>query len=511
MFLSMEEIKEFFRDKQVLIVGNSVEMMTQQNADFIDSHEIVIRLGRGIKTTPEDEIAVGKKVDVWISGLFRIPLLQEPEIQDKLNDKLILLNGSRIDVTDGWLKKTIAEYQYTPIFSDKEILEFYEKYGIINNSKKSFRFSAGMWAIFFMLEKVKTQKSLNIIGFDFFKSIAAADVNEGSIMPSSWHLPSVGNNAPVHNGPFEEKLVNEYIDQGKINWIRLNDSNKQRIYKSVRFGTLSNRLSRKRTIDQETLDSIGVINLNITNKCNLACTFCPIGSADYVNDREIMTIDTVKQFINRVREFSEVRKNGKRVTVSLSGKGEATTHKKFREIVELLAENKDVLRLQILTNGAQLYKYRDLIPLFERIRYNNYSNDTNKDKDKLLEYVKNCPNVTVTEINNESEWHEIPDFTDRVGMLSTNIIATDFEPPEIKYNYCHKLFQKMMIETDGSFLICCDDWKQFKFFGSIYERSFKEYLLSPLLKKYRRHIRKGVREMDPCRTCTYSSRPPRKK
>lgn len=508
MFVPIEEIKEFFRDKKVLIVGNSVEMMTQRNAELIDSYEVVIRLGRGIKTMPEDEIAVGNKVDVWISGLFRISLLQEEPVQEKLKDKLILLNGSRIDVTDGWLKKTIAEYQYTPIFSDEEILEFYEKYGIINNNVKSFRFSAGMWAVFFMLEKVKTQKSLDIIGFDFFKSIAAIDVNEGSLPPSSWHLPSVGNDTPVHNGPFEEKLVREYIDQGKLNWIRLNDSDKKRIYKSVKHGILSKRLRGKAITDQETLDNIGVINLNITNKCNLACVFCPIGSEDYVNDRDTMSIETVKQFIKRVREFHGHRKTDRRVTVSLSGKGEATTHKHFRQIVELLAEHKDVLRLQIITNGAQLYKYRDLIPLFERIRYNDYTNDTNKDKAKLLEYVKGLPNVQVTSIDNESEWHEIPDFTDRVGML-----ATDAEQPVtiIKHNYCHKLFQKMMIETDGSFLICCDDWKQFKRFGSIYERTFKEYLLSSTLKKYRRHILKGIREMDPCRTCTYSSPPPRSK
>ena len=503
MLQTLTEIQEFFKDKRVLIVGNSVELMTQKNAELIDSFDIVIRLGKGIKTTPADEIAIGKKTDVWISGLFRITLLQEQSIQEKLAGKLILLNGSRIDVTDGWLQKTIKEYKYTPIFSDAEILEFYEKYGIINNSKKSFRFSGGMWTIFFMLEKIKTQKSLDIIGFDFFKSMVDIPVNDNSLMPSSWHAPSVGADAPVHNGAFEENLVKTYIAENKLNWIRLSKSDKPRIYKMVRYGNISKRLVKKKALDKTVLHDIKTINLNLTNTCNLSCSFCPIGTDEYINDHDAMSIDTVKKFIERLREFYNITQT--KVTVSLSGKGEATIHKKFREIVTLLAEHKDILRLQILTNGALLYKYKDLIPLFDRIRYNNYLEDNNKNKAQLIEIINNSKNASITTIDNTKQWTEIKDFTSRVGMLTGGENAT------IKYNNCHKLINKMMIECDGSYLVCCDDWKQNKLFKTIYDRSFTNYLLSPEISKYRRHIRKGVREMAPCNTCTYSSKPKTKK
>lgn len=498
MYKTLDEVREFFRDKRVIIVGNSVEIMTQNNAELIDSYDVVIRLGRGIKTTPEDEIAVGKKADVWISGLFRIKLLQEPEIQEKLKDKLILLNGSRIDVTDGWLEKTIKEYNYIPIFSDSEILEFYQKYGLINNSVKSFRFSNGMWTIFFMLEKIKTQKSLDIIGFDFFKSLVDFPVNENSLIPSSWHLPSVGSDTPVHNGEFEQKLTEQYMSDGKLNWIKLNTSDKKRVYKKVKHGLLSTRLAKKLAADRKVIDDIVVINLNLTNACNLSCSFCPIGTDEYVNDNAMMTLETVEQFIKRVREF--VLDRGRKVTVSLSGKGEVTIHKKFREIVLLLAEHKDVLRLQLITNGALLYKYRDLISLFERIRYNNYTEDNNKNKEELIKILETSPNTEIVPIDNTKKWFEIKDFTNRVGVLQG-------ETPEIKYNYCHKLFNKMMIECDGSYLICCDDWKKIKKFGTVYDHSFRDHLLSNILRKYRKHILKGIREMDPCKGCTYSSNP----
>jgi len=499
MFKKIEEIQDFFKDKRVLIVGNSVELMTQENAKLIDSFDIVIRLGRGIKTTPNEELAVGSKVDVWISGLFRIPLLQEEEIQKKLEGKLILLNGSRIDVTDGWLKKTIEEYPYTPLFSDEEILGFYEKYGIINNSKKSFRFSAGMWAIFFMIKKVKSYKSLDIIGFDFFKSVADVHVNDGAILPTSWHAPSVGGDAPVHNGEFEEKIIRKYIDEGKINWIRLNDSDKIRTYKMVKYGTLSKRMRHKINSDQEVLMDIKTLNVDITHICNLTCSFCPQSLESYVNPNEVMKLDVADKIVNRIREYHKL--TGNVLNVSFSGTGESTTHPKFREIIErfLPLQDDGVARLHLICNGARLYKYRDLIPKFYRIRYNDYKDDSNPAKEKLIKILKQQKNTLIKEIDNTKQWYEIPGFSDRVGFMS------DANKPRVtEPNKCHKLFNKLIIGPTGNYVICCDDWSHTSL-ANIYDKSFKDYLLSESLRKYRRQLLKGVRELEPCKSCTYVS------
>ena len=499
MFKTIEEIQDFFRDKRVLIVGNSVELMTQENAELIDSFDIVVRLGRGIKTTPNEELAVGSKVDVWISGLFRIPLLQEEEIQQKLKGKLILLNGSRIDVTDGWLKKTIEEYPYTPLFSDEEILGFYEKYGIINNSKKSFRFSAGMWTIFFMLKKVKTYKSLDIIGFDFFKSIADVHVNDGAILPTSWHAPSVGGDSPVHNGAFEEKIIRKYIDEGKINWIRLNDSDNPRTYTMVKYGTLSQRMIKKRKKDLEILQDIRTVNVDITHICNLTCSFCPQSLDSYINPNETMDLETADKVVERIEEFVKV--TGKSLVISFSGTGESTTHPKFREILEKFfpLQDKGLVKVQVVCNGARLFKYRDMIPKFARVRYNDYKDDSNPAKERLIQELKKHKNVEIVKIDNTKEWHEIPGFSDRVGFLSSKDKPRITEP-----NKCHKLFNKVIIGPTGNYVVCCDDWNHTAF-TNIFDTSIKNYLLTETLNKYRSQLLKGVREMEPCKSCTYVS------
>ena len=50
-----QSIKELVRNKSIIFVGNSVEIMHYKHADFIDSHDIVIRFGRAMEATPKQE------------------------------------------------------------------------------------------------------------------------------------------------------------------------------------------------------------------------------------------------------------------------------------------------------------------------------------------------------------------------------------------------------------------------------------------------------------------------
>ena len=51
----VESIKELVKDKSIIFVGNSVEIMHYEHADFIDSHDIVVRFGRAMEATPKQE------------------------------------------------------------------------------------------------------------------------------------------------------------------------------------------------------------------------------------------------------------------------------------------------------------------------------------------------------------------------------------------------------------------------------------------------------------------------
>ena len=61
---------KLLENKTVCLVGNSVEILNYNKGEFIDSHDVVIRLGRGIPHKHSDQI--GRKMDIWATGFLRM-------------------------------------------------------------------------------------------------------------------------------------------------------------------------------------------------------------------------------------------------------------------------------------------------------------------------------------------------------------------------------------------------------------------------------------------------------
>ena len=64
-------INEFLKNKRVVLVGNSVEMMNYEYGDFIDSFDVVIHHGAAIAKTQAQYKNLGSRTDIWITGTFR--------------------------------------------------------------------------------------------------------------------------------------------------------------------------------------------------------------------------------------------------------------------------------------------------------------------------------------------------------------------------------------------------------------------------------------------------------
>ena len=71
------------------------------------------------------------------------------------------------------------------------------------------------------------------------------------------------------------------------------------------------------------------IDLDLAGNCNRRCSFCP-RSGDYPNVDEYMSIEIVREVIDRMREISF---DG---WIELAGRGEPTLNPDFEEIVRLL-------------------------------------------------------------------------------------------------------------------------------------------------------------------------------
>jgi hypothetical protein len=65
-------MKEWFNNKSIAIIGNAKSLFDKTYGDEIDSHDVVIRINRGIEVCAQhnNTKSHGKKVDVWCFNLY---------------------------------------------------------------------------------------------------------------------------------------------------------------------------------------------------------------------------------------------------------------------------------------------------------------------------------------------------------------------------------------------------------------------------------------------------------
>ena len=71
-------------NKNLILVGNSVEILHYQHGKFIDSHDVVMRMGRGLpnpNSLEDHSKSIGTKTDVWITGFLRANMSQQNRVR----------------------------------------------------------------------------------------------------------------------------------------------------------------------------------------------------------------------------------------------------------------------------------------------------------------------------------------------------------------------------------------------------------------------------------------------
>jgi len=224
----VQDIRDLVKDKKVVFVGNSVEIMNYKLAEFIDKFDIIVHFGKAMLATPEQRESLGSRTDIWITGTFRMLIYNQ--IRDKFlngdyaNTK-ILMNRSRANIIELDGKRFEDEIPkgmpYSNMFSDEECVELLKEFGI--KPTDNYRFSAGFWSILYFLRKVKTHKSLDLIGFDFFAKTTNKRRYDSPCDPHSWHLPIYIKPRSAHDSRLEQDYVSQLAHKDKLNWHVLTD------------------------------------------------------------------------------------------------------------------------------------------------------------------------------------------------------------------------------------------------------------------------------------------------
>lgn len=269
------------------------------------------------------------------------------------------------------------------------------------------------------------------------------------------------------------------------------------------------------------------IYIEITNICNLSCSFCSIDN----RVKESITIEKFEELLRKIDKYTDY--------VYLHVKGEPLLHKNLKELLDLcLKYHKQV---NITTNGTLLEDKKELLK-HDAVRQINISLHSENNKEDYLDSVFK----TVDELNNKIVIYRFWTLEDNkmnekstmivnkirnYYKLSTEIVdkiinekhvtirknlyidkANEFIWPDLgndyhnDIGYCYALKDQLAILVDGTVVPCCLDSKGIMNLGNIYENSLEEIINSEKYQNIKKGFsnRKACEEL--CKHCSFKDR-----
>lgn len=268
------------------------------------------------------------------------------------------------------------------------------------------------------------------------------------------------------------------------------------------------------------------IYIEITNNCNLNCSFC---SKDN-NIKRNMTLEEFEIILNKISNYTDY--------IYLHVKGEPLIHKNIIDFLKLA--EKYNLKVNLTTNGVLFPKlvnelntckslHKINFSLHSENNINNYvekilenvdklnkniiviyrlwtlsNNKLDNNQQKIVEKIKkhyNLSTETVDKIKNEKN----------IKIKSTIYVDKDnkFIWPNLEgnntYGYCYALKTHIAILVDGTVVPCCLDSKGIIKLGNIYKENLEDIIKSNRYKKLKKSFqdRKPCEEL--CQKCTFKN------
>ena len=260
------------------------------------------------------------------------------------------------------------------------------------------------------------------------------------------------------------------------------------------------------------------IYIEITNACNLNCSFC------IKNSRKIiyMSRSNYEYIINKIKGYTK--------EIYLHILGEPLMHEDINYFIEYANDN-DIL-VNITTNGYLINNINNYNIHRLNISIHSYNK---KYKLSLSEYLNNIflmvdklrdkTFVTLRIWNECSEYEEILKYinkryhtnikllcSDTKIKIASNLIIDTFHPfiwPDLNNDYyningrCLALTDHIGILSDGSIIPCCLDSKGILTLGNIYNDNFDDIFNTDMVLNMIKGFKNNIKVCELCRHCCF--------
>lgn len=268
------------------------------------------------------------------------------------------------------------------------------------------------------------------------------------------------------------------------------------------------------------------IYVEITNRCNLSCSFCSKVEKPLRN----MTIEEFKCVIKKIKDYTD--------TIYLHVKGEPLVHPNLIEFLNVAEEYN--IKVNLTTNGTLFPNLVDKLKECKSLKKINFSLHSENNKENYLEdifkNVEKLQEVTVVyrlwTLNNGELDEKSTQTVNKITSyykLSTEIVDkiknennvkikdrifvdkdNEFEWPSITNHnscgFCYALKTHIAILVDGTVVPCCLDSNGLVDLGNIYNESLENIINSNRYQTLKKSFQDRKPSEDLCKSCTYKDR-----
>lgn len=250
------------------------------------------------------------------------------------------------------------------------------------------------------------------------------------------------------------------------------------------------------------------VYIEITNVCNLKCSFCP----PHNRENRFMSFEEFKTILNNIKPYTEY--------IYLHVKGEPLLHSEVDDFVKYAYDNG--FKINLTTNAVLLDKHLEITKYLRQINISLHATNS----EAIVNTAKNINNTIINfriwnkDINKEAvellekSFNVTIPSTKNFTLAENKFISQDnlFEWPDINnkntFNtgYCHALSSQIAILVDGTVVPCCLDNNGDINLGNIFVEDLDNILHSPKSQDIINGFQNRIAIQELCKKCTYKNK-----
>uniref|UniRef100_A0A6H1ZTL0 Putative iron-sulfur cluster-binding domain contining protein n=1 Tax=viral metagenome TaxID=1070528 RepID=A0A6H1ZTL0_9ZZZZ len=269
-----------------------------------------------------------------------------------------------------------------------------------------------------------------------------------------------------------------------------------------------------------------LVYLDPSDLCNFKCSYCPTGNRELVDKyrkSQLMDYDLYRKIIDDLCTMPDPIR-----TLRLYKNGEPLMNPRFANMVEYAKNSGRFLKVDTTTNGSLLWPSQNvklieagLDAIFISVP-GDYGTKYVENVRNLYEMGRGLCQINVKIISTKDTTEDVKQkFLDDFGNISDQIFIEnlaecwpEYEILEVNktvglfgqelkdIKVCSYIFYSLVINSNGTVSLCCQDWKHKLIIGDLKTEKFKDIWNGRKLKDYQMSHLEGLRWLIPvCGDC----------